>query len=58
MKVFAILLAIFLWIAIWGIFDICTEKYTSNEKLCIYFIMMIFVIIVVFAFPKLLDHIC
>ena len=58
MKVIAIVIVIFWWIAIWGIFDLFTEHKSKNEKLKIYIVMAISIIIIIACFPHLLDHFC
>jgi len=58
MRLIAVILVIFWWIAIWGLFDIYTDKKTENEKIKIYITMILIIIIIILLYPKLIDHVC
>lgn len=58
MKIIAVIIVIFWWIAIWGIFDVFTDHKSKDEKIKIYISIIIIIIIIMIIFPHLLDHIC
>jgi hypothetical protein len=58
MKVIAVIIVVFWWIAIWGIFDILTEHKSKYEKMEIYTAIIVTIIIIIIIFPHMLDHIC
>jgi len=58
MRLIAVLLVLFGWIAVWGLFDIYTDKKTENEKIKIYISMISIIIISILICPKLIDLVC
>lgn len=58
MKLIIALLIIFWWVAVWGLFDIYTENKTKNEKLCIYVVIIVTILAILFFFPEFVNHLC
>jgi len=50
------LIAVFWWIAIWGLSDLLTEKWTREEKLRLYIAMLALVGIIIIVFPSVLSR--
>jgi hypothetical protein len=57
MKILFALIAIFWWVAIWGLSDLATQDWTSEEKFKLYIGLIIFVLVCILAFPDIVDHI-
>lgn len=57
MKVISIIIVVFLWMAVWGIFDIFTEDKTNDEKIKIYIVILGIIICIICFFPDILYHI-
>ena len=53
--IFAILATLW-WLSIWGIFEILTDKYTNDEKMKLYLLMLGVIIVVICFFPKVINH--
>ena len=53
--IFAILATLW-WLSIWGIFEILTDKYTNDEKMKLYLLMIGVIIVVICFFPKVINH--
>jgi hypothetical protein len=49
--------AIFWWIAIWGLSDIFTEEWTRERKVQLYVSMIIGVLIIIWMFPNIVHKI-
>jgi hypothetical protein len=49
--------AIFWWIAIWGLSDIFTEEWTRERKVQLYVSMIVGVLIIIWMFPKIVHKI-
>jgi hypothetical protein len=56
MPIIPALLAVFWWIAIWGLFDIYTEDKSKNQKIKIYLIMLGMLIAILCFFPNLINR--
>jgi hypothetical protein len=56
MYIIPAILAVFWWIAIWGLFDIYTENKTKHEKIKLYLLMIGFIIIILCFFPKVINY--
>jgi hypothetical protein len=54
MPIIPAILAVFWWIAIWGLFDIYTENKTKNQKIKIYLVLLGIIFVIVCFFPWLL----
>ena len=53
--IFAILATLW-WISIWGLVEIATKKYTDEEKMRLYFIILGIIIVAVCFFPRVINH--
>jgi hypothetical protein len=49
--------AIFWWIAIWGLSDIFTEEWTRERKVQLYVSMIVGVLIIIWMFPNIVHKI-
>jgi len=49
--------AIFWWIAIWGLSDIFTEEWTKERKVQLYVSMIVGVLIIIWMFPNIVHKI-
>jgi hypothetical protein len=56
MYIIPAVLAVFWWIAIWGLFDIYTENLPKNKKIKTYLIILGIIIVLVCFFPKLINR--
>ena len=56
MTILFALLGVLWWISIWGIFEIATKRYTEEEKLKVYYLIICLCIVIVCFFPKILEH--
>ena len=56
MKVTFALIAIFWWIAVWGLSDLLTENWSRSEKFYLYIAILIGVAVVVQLFPSIMDR--
>jgi hypothetical protein len=54
MPIFPAILAVFWWIALWGLFDAYTEHFTKEEKIKTYLLILGIIIVIVCFFPKLM----
>ena len=53
--VFAII-AIFWWIAIWGLHDILVEEWSKEQKFYLYVTILVLVSIIVLIFPNIIKR--
>jgi hypothetical protein len=51
MQILFAIIAVFWWIAIWGLTDILVEKWSKEEKIYLYVSILGFVSIIVYIFP-------
>lgn len=56
MQILFALIAIFWWIAIWGLKDILVEHWTRTEKFYLYISILSFVGIIVYVFPDIIKR--
>lgn len=56
MNIVPVVLGVFWWIAIWGLFDIYTENKTTDEKIKIYLVLLGILIVILCFFPKWINH--
>jgi hypothetical protein len=56
MKIVFAILAIFWWIAIWGLSDLLTESWTREQKFRLYVGILIVIAMIVYVFPDMLDR--
>jgi len=56
MKVAFALIAIFWWIAVWGLSDLLTENWSRSEKFYLYIAILIGVALVVQLVPSIMDR--
>lgn len=56
MNIVPVVLGVFWWIAIWGLFDIYTENKTTDEKIKIYLVLLGILIVLLCFFPKWINH--
>ena len=49
--------AMFWWIAIWGLSGIFTEEWTNEQKIKLYISMIIGVLITIWIFPSIVNKI-
>ena len=56
MKIVFAILAIFWWIAIWGLSDLLTESWTREQKFRLYVGILIVIAMIVYVFPDLMDR--
>jgi hypothetical protein len=56
MPIIPAILAVFWWIAIWGLFEIFTEHKTRDEKMKIYLVILGILIVLVCFFPTLVHR--
>ncbi len=49
--------AIFWWIAVWGLSDVWTHHWTDEQKVQLYVSMLVGVLIVIWMFPKIVHNI-
>lgn len=49
--------AIFWWIAIWGLSDVWTHDWTGEQKVKLYISMIIGVLIIIWMFPNIVHKI-
>jgi len=53
MQIAFAIIAVFWWIAIWGLSDLLVENWTREQKFKLYVAMLIVVGIIVFVFPEI-----
>jgi hypothetical protein len=56
MQIIFAIIAIFWWIAIWGLTDILVEKWSREEKIYLYVSILVIVSIIVYNFPKIVKR--
>jgi len=56
MKIAFAILAIFWWIAIWGLSDLLTESWTREQKFRLYVGIVVGIAIIIYVFPDLMDR--
>jgi hypothetical protein len=56
MQIIFAIIAIFWWIAIWGLKDILVENWSREQKLYFYVSILVLVVIVVYNFPKIVKR--
>jgi hypothetical protein len=56
MSILFALLGTLWWISIWGIFEIATKRYTEQEKLKTYILIIGLAVVIVCFFPKILRY--
>ena len=56
MQILFALIAIFWWIAIWGIHDILIESWSNEQKFHLYISMLVVVGIIVLLFPDIVKR--
>ena len=50
-------IAIFWWIAIWGVSDVLTHNWSDEEKLTLYISIIVIISIIVLIKPSIIEHI-
>jgi hypothetical protein len=55
MRIAFALVAIFWWIAIWGLVDIATEEWTRTEKTQFYVTILLVITVLYLFFPSILQ---
>ena len=56
MQILFAIIAIFWWIAIWGLKDILVESWSRTEKFYLYISILSFVGIIVYVFPDIIKR--
>ena len=56
MQILFTIIAIFWWIAIWGLKDILVESWSRTEKFYLYISILSFVGIIVYVFPDIIKR--
>ena len=56
MQILFAIIAIFWWIAIWGLKDILVESWSRTEKFYLYIPILSFVGIIVYVFPDIIKR--
>jgi len=56
MQIAFALIAVFWWIAVWGLSDLLTENWSRKAKFQLYITMLVFVGIVILLFPALVNR--
>jgi hypothetical protein len=56
MSILFALLGTLWWISIWGLFEIATKRFTEQEKLKTYIVIIGIAIVIVCFFPKILRY--
>lgn len=56
MEILFAIIAVFWWVAIWGLIDILVEDWSKEQKIYLYISMISFVTIFVFLFPGIIKR--
>jgi len=56
MQIIFAIIAVFWWIAIWGLKDILVEDWSKEQKLYLYLSSLLLVTIVVFIYPDIIKR--
>jgi hypothetical protein len=56
MQIIFAIIAIFWWIAIWGLKDILVQDWSREQKLYLYVSILVIVSIIVYNFPKIVKR--
>lgn len=56
MKILFALVAVFWWIALWGLSDLLTESWTREQKFRLYIGILVAIAVIVYLFPDMLDR--
>ena len=56
MQIAFALIAIFWWIAVWGLSDLLTDDWTKQEKFAFYIVILVAITIIVYFFPKIVER--
>jgi fucose 4-O-acetylase-like acetyltransferase len=56
MKLLFAIIAVFWWVALWGLTDIYMQDMTQNEKIRAYIGMLVLIALIVFLKPDIVDR--
>ena len=56
MQIIFAIIAVFWWIAIWGLKDILVENWSKEQKMYLYLSFLFLVTIVVFIYPDIIKR--
>lgn len=56
MKILFALIAVFWWIALWGLSDLLTEKWDRDQKFRLYVGILVAIALIVYMFPEILER--
>lgn len=56
MQIAFAVIAVFWWIAIWNLFDIAVEDWTTEQRIHLYVGMLVVVAVIVLLFPEIVTR--